>query len=87
MKGLEYDSDSTAFVSVSLTDVDEPPEFHIDIKELAVLENTTVGSVLLTVEAADPEGNEIGYEHAKQSYTNSVYCLQISKLLPVGLWS
>lgn len=60
MKGLEYDSDSTAFVSVSLTDVDEPPEFHINIHELAVLENITKGSVLLTVEAADPEGNEIG---------------------------
>lgn len=62
MKGLEYGSDSTAFVSVSVTDVDEPPKFYTNIKELTVLENTTQGSVLLTLEAADPEGNEIGYE-------------------------
>lgn len=59
MKGLEYGSESTAFVSVSVTDVDEAPEFSLDILDVTVPENTTKGSVLLTVEAKDPEGKEI----------------------------
>lgn len=60
MKGLEYGSESSAFVSVSLTDIDEAPEFSVDIMEVTVPENTTKGSVLLTMEAKDPEGKEIG---------------------------
>ncbi|KAM8869376.1 cadherin-17 [Spinachia spinachia] len=62
MSGLEYGSDSTAFVSVSLTDVDEAPEFSLDVLEATVPENTTKGSVLLTVEAKDPEGKEISFK-------------------------
>lgn len=59
MKGLEYGSESSAFVLVSLTDVDEVPEFSLDILDVTVPENITKGSVLLTVEAKDPEGKEI----------------------------
>ncbi|XP_040899734.1 cadherin-17 [Toxotes jaculatrix] len=62
MKGLEYGSESTAFVSVTVTDVDEAPEFSLDILDVTVPENTTKGSVLLTVEAKDPEGKEIGFK-------------------------
>ncbi|XP_071326262.1 cadherin-17 [Trachinotus anak] len=62
MTGLEYGSESTAFVSVSVTDVDEAPEFSLDILDVTVPENTTKGSVLLTVEAKDPEGKEIGFK-------------------------
>ncbi|XP_056261999.1 cadherin-17 [Pseudoliparis swirei] len=61
MTGLEYGGESTAFVSVSLTDVDEAPEFSLDILDVTVPENTTKGSVLLTVEAKDPEGKEISF--------------------------
>lgn len=60
MKGLEYSSESTAFVTLSVTDVDEAPEFNSDILEVTVAENITKGSVLLTVEAKDPEGQDIG---------------------------
>lgn len=59
MKGLEYGSESTMFVNISVDDVNEFPEFNLDIMELVVLENTTKGSVLLTVDAKDPEGKEI----------------------------
>lgn len=59
MKGLEYDEKSTTFVSVKVTDVDEPPQFDTDMQEVSLLENSTVGSVLLTVGATDPEGKEI----------------------------
>ncbi|KAK5862334.1 hypothetical protein PBY51_017742 [Eleginops maclovinus] len=61
IKGLEYGSESTTFVTVSLTDVDEAPEFSLDILDVTVPENTTKGSVLLTVEAKDPEGKEIRF--------------------------
>jgi len=62
MKGLEYGDDSTTYVSVSVTDVDEVPEFSLDILDVTVPENTTKGSVLLTVEAKDPEGKEISFK-------------------------
>lgn len=62
MKGLEYGSESTAFVTLSVTDVDEAPEFSLEIPEVTVAENITKGSVLLTVEAKDPEGKEIGFK-------------------------
>lgn len=60
MEGLTYGDESTTFVSVSVTDVDEAPEFSLSILDVVVPENITKGSVLLTVEAKDPEGKEIG---------------------------
>lgn len=60
MEGLEYGSESTAVLLVSVTDVDEAPEFSLDRQDVAVAENFTKGAVLLTVEAKDPEGKEIG---------------------------
>uniref|UniRef100_A0A3Q3IDD3 Cadherin domain-containing protein n=2 Tax=Monopterus albus TaxID=43700 RepID=A0A3Q3IDD3_MONAL len=62
MKGLEYGAESTAFVSVSVTDVDEAPEFSLDTLHVIVPENITKGSVLLAVEAKDPEGKEISFK-------------------------
>ncbi|XP_077383453.1 cadherin-17 [Festucalex cinctus] len=62
MRGLEYGDESTAFASVSVTDVDEVPEFTMDVLDVVVLENITKGSVLLTVEAKDPEGKEIRFK-------------------------
>lgn len=59
MKDLVYGSESTAIFSISVTDIDEVPEFSSDILEVTVPENTTKGSVLLTVEANDPEGKDI----------------------------
>ena len=58
-EGLEYNSGATAIVSVSVSNVDEAPEFSLDILDVTVHENTTKGSVLLTVAAKDPEGKEI----------------------------
>ncbi|KAF6739743.1 Cadherin-17 [Oryzias melastigma] len=62
MRGLEYGTESTATFSLSVTDVDEAPEFSLDILDVTVLENITKGSVLFTVEAKDPEGKEIGFK-------------------------
>jgi len=62
MKGLEYGAGSSASVSVSVGDVDEVPEFGLDILDVTVPENTSVGATLLTVEAKDPEGKELGFK-------------------------
>ncbi|XP_054637145.1 cadherin-17 isoform X2 [Dunckerocampus dactyliophorus] len=62
MSGLEYGSESSTYVSLSVTDVDEAPEFMLDMLDVSVLENTTKGAVLLTVEAKDPEGKEIRFK-------------------------
>ncbi|XP_003450982.1 cadherin-17 isoform X2 [Oreochromis niloticus] len=62
MESLEYGSESTAFFSVSVIDVDEAPKFSMDILDVTIYENITKGSVLLTVQAKDPEGKEIGYK-------------------------
>nr|XP_061789780.1 cadherin-17-like [Nerophis lumbriciformis] len=61
MTGLEYGVESTTFASVTVTDVDEVPEFSMDVLDVAVPENITKGSVLIHVEAKDPEGKEIRF--------------------------
>ncbi|XP_061632221.1 cadherin-17 [Phyllopteryx taeniolatus] len=62
MSGLEYGAQSSAFASVSVSDVDEVPEFSADVLDVAVPENITEGAVLLTAEARDPEGKEIRFK-------------------------
>uniref|UniRef100_A0A671UKS6 Cadherin 17, LI cadherin (liver-intestine) n=1 Tax=Sparus aurata TaxID=8175 RepID=A0A671UKS6_SPAAU len=68
MTGLVYGSESTAVFSISVTDIDEVPEFSSDILEVTVPENTTKGSVLLTVEAKDPEGKDINFKLDGDTY-------------------
>ncbi|CAN9514243.1 unnamed protein product [Ophioblennius macclurei] len=62
MKGLEYGEESTAAVFLTITDVDEVPEFNLDIMDVTVPENITTGSELFTVEAKDPEGKDISFK-------------------------
>ncbi|KAM4735247.1 cadherin-17 [Anableps anableps] len=62
MNGLEYGSASTATLTVSVTDVDEAPEFSLDTLDVSVPENFTKGSVLVAIDAKDPEGKEIGFK-------------------------
>lgn len=59
MTGMEYGSGSTAIISLTVTDVDEVPEFNLNLLDVVVPENITKGSVLLKVEAKDPEQKEI----------------------------
>ncbi|KAJ8288410.1 hypothetical protein COCON_G00010690 [Conger conger] len=60
--GVKYDSSSTAFVSIEVTNVDELPEFDTDIFEVSVPENATVGVAVVKMDAKDPEGGEIRYK-------------------------
>ncbi|KAG9339392.1 hypothetical protein JZ751_023785, partial [Albula glossodonta] len=60
--GVEYDSSSTTFVDIKVSDVDEVPEFNMDIIEVNVQENATVGATIVTLDASDPEGAKISYK-------------------------
>uniref|UniRef100_A0AAV2MD77 Cadherin domain-containing protein n=1 Tax=Knipowitschia caucasica TaxID=637954 RepID=A0AAV2MD77_KNICA len=61
-KGLEYSSDSSTLVQLSVSDVDEAPEFSLDILDVTVYEDQPKGTVLLKVEAKDPEGKDISFK-------------------------
>ncbi|XP_054904062.1 cadherin-17 [Poeciliopsis prolifica] len=60
--GVEYTSKSTATLTVSVNDVDEAPKFMMDSMDVVVPENFTKGSVLLKINAKDPEGEEISFK-------------------------
>ncbi|XP_014862605.1 PREDICTED: cadherin-17 [Poecilia mexicana] len=61
-RGVEYTSKSTTTLTVTVNNVDEAPEITMDSVDVAVPENFTKGSVLLKVNAQDPEGEEIGFK-------------------------
>ncbi|XP_072278612.1 cadherin-13 [Pyxicephalus adspersus] len=50
-----YGSSSTATVQINVLDVNEGPVFHPDPMEVSTPENISVGSILLTVSATDPD--------------------------------
>ncbi|KAG7470059.1 hypothetical protein MATL_G00135230 [Megalops atlanticus] len=60
--GVEYGIESTTFVTINVTNVDEPPEFDTDIFEVNAPENITVGETILKMDAKDPEGAKIRYQ-------------------------
>uniref|UniRef100_A0A8C6V1C4 Cadherin 17, LI cadherin (liver-intestine) n=1 Tax=Neogobius melanostomus TaxID=47308 RepID=A0A8C6V1C4_9GOBI len=62
MKGLEYGKESSASVQLEVTDVDEAPEFSLDILDVTVPEDIAKGTVVLKVEANDPEGKDISFK-------------------------
>ncbi|KAK7886767.1 hypothetical protein WMY93_026388 [Mugilogobius chulae] len=62
MAGLEYGSESSATLQLTVTDVDEDPEFSLDVLDVTVPEDVAKGTVLLKVEAKDPEGQDISFK-------------------------
>ncbi|XP_072317062.1 cadherin-17 [Eucyclogobius newberryi] len=62
MKGLEYGSESSATLQLMVSDVDEAPEFSLDVLDITVPEDVAKGTVLLKAEAKDPEGQEISFK-------------------------
>lgn len=62
IKGVEYNENATTFVVIQLVDVDEPPEFEVETLNVNVPENITVGTVIMTAEAKDPEGKTIKFK-------------------------
>ncbi|XP_060756900.1 cadherin-17 [Neoarius graeffei] len=62
IEGVNYDDRSTAVVAIELVDVDEPPVFTLDIMNVNIPENVTVGTTILTADAKDPEGHKIMFK-------------------------
>ncbi|XP_016387488.1 cadherin-17-like [Sinocyclocheilus rhinocerous] len=62
IEGVEYNENATTFVVIQLVDVDELPEFEADTLNVNVPENITVGTIIMTAEAKDPEGKTIKFK-------------------------
>uniref|UniRef100_A0A8B9FZM6 Cadherin 17 n=1 Tax=Amazona collaria TaxID=241587 RepID=A0A8B9FZM6_9PSIT len=61
VSGVQYNSSSLALFKVFVTDVDEPPIFHETFYKGEVSEDIPVNTLVMTVEAYDPEGDTVRY--------------------------
>lgn len=59
VSGVQYNSSSLALFKVFVTDVDEPPIFHETFYKGEVSEDVPVNTLVMTVEAYDPEGDTV----------------------------
>ncbi|NWU58966.1 CAD17 protein, partial [Dromas ardeola] len=57
VSGVQYNSSSLALFKVFVTNVDEPPVFHKTVYSTDVSEDIPVNTLVMTVEAYDPEGD------------------------------
>ncbi|NXV44784.1 CAD17 protein, partial [Uria aalge] len=57
VSGVQYNSSSLALFKVFVTNVDEPPVFHKTVYNTEVSEDIPVNTLVVTVEAYDPEGD------------------------------
>uniref|UniRef100_A0A7M4E269 Cadherin 17 n=1 Tax=Crocodylus porosus TaxID=8502 RepID=A0A7M4E269_CROPO len=61
VSGVQYQSNSTTYFRVIVTDVNEPPVFSQLTYITAVYEDTPVNTLVMKAKAYDPEGDEIRY--------------------------
>ncbi|XP_032531600.1 cadherin-17 [Chiroxiphia lanceolata] len=59
--GVQYNSSSLTLFKVFLTNVDEPPVFLKPVYKEEVSEDIPVNTLVMTVEAYDPEGDSVRY--------------------------
>ncbi|NWS49116.1 CAD17 protein, partial [Probosciger aterrimus] len=59
VSGVQYNSSSLTLFKVFVTDVDEPPIFHETIYKVEVSEDIPLNTLVMTVEAYDPEGDTV----------------------------
>uniref|UniRef100_A0A663N1G6 Cadherin-17 n=1 Tax=Athene cunicularia TaxID=194338 RepID=A0A663N1G6_ATHCN len=59
--GVQYNSSSLTLFKVFVTNVDEPPVFHKTVYKGEVFEDIPVNTLVMTVEAYDPEGDTVRY--------------------------
>lgn len=57
--GIKYSSNSSTFLRVHVTNVEEPPVFLRPSYIVSLYENVTIGTNVTTVKAFDPEGYSI----------------------------
>ncbi|XP_063155558.1 cadherin-17 [Candoia aspera] len=63
--GIQYNSSSSAFLQIHVTNVDEAPVFHQLVYIAEQYENVTIGTNVITAKAFDPEGYPIRYSLKK----------------------
>ncbi|KAM6086809.1 cadherin-17 [Chlamydotis macqueenii] len=61
VSGVQYNSSSLTLFKVFVTNVDEPPVFHNTVYKAEVSEDVPVNTLVVTVEAYDPEGDTVRY--------------------------
>ncbi|XP_009941846.1 cadherin-17 [Opisthocomus hoazin] len=61
VSSVQYNSSSLTLFKVFVTNVDEPPVFHTTIYKGEVSEDIPVNTLVMTVEAYDPEGDTVRY--------------------------
>uniref|UniRef100_A0A8C9MIB4 Cadherin 17 n=1 Tax=Serinus canaria TaxID=9135 RepID=A0A8C9MIB4_SERCA len=61
VEGVEYNSSSLTKLKVSVTNVEEPPAFQKPVYKTEVSEDIPVNTLVMTVEAYDPEGDSVRY--------------------------
>ncbi|KAM9278904.1 cadherin-17 [Cariama cristata] len=59
--GVQYNSSSLTLFKVFVTNVDEPPVFNKTVYKEEVSEDIPVNTLVMTVEAYDPEGDTVRY--------------------------
>ncbi|KFR17745.1 Cadherin-17, partial [Opisthocomus hoazin] len=62
VSSVQYNSSSLTLFKVFVTNVDEPPVFHTTIYKGEVSEDIPVNTLVMTVEAYDPEGDTVRLE-------------------------
>ncbi|NP_001186424.2 cadherin-17 precursor [Gallus gallus] len=61
VSGVQYNSSSLTLFKVFVTNVDEPPAFHKEVYTTELSEDVPVNTLVVTVEAHDPEGDAVRY--------------------------
>ncbi|KAM7071807.1 cadherin-17 [Acridotheres tristis] len=61
VSGVKYNSSSLTTFSIYVTNVDEPPTFQTPVYKVEVSEDIPVNTLVMTVEAHDPEGDSVRY--------------------------
>ncbi|KFQ37026.1 Cadherin-17, partial [Merops nubicus] len=59
VSGVQYNSSSLTLFKVFVTNVDEPPVFHKPAYRTELYEDVPVNTLVVTVEAYDPEGDSV----------------------------
>ncbi|NXB47535.1 CAD17 protein, partial [Leucopsar rothschildi] len=59
VSGVKYNSSSLTTFSIYVTNVDEPPAFQTPVYKVEVSEDIPVNTLVMTVEAHDPEGDSV----------------------------
>lgn len=59
VSGVQYNSSSLTTFKIFVTNVDEPPVFLNPVYKTEVSEDIPVDTLVMTVEAYDPEGDSV----------------------------